>query len=64
MPISFVRRHWQGITNSVTLRLPNMTEKKVFWEKTSDYNVWFCNGWKEFAKYLSLDDSQLMLFQY
>lgn len=41
-----------------------MTENKVFWEKTSDYNVWFCNGWKEFAKYLSLGDSQLTLFQY
>jgi len=41
-----------------------MTKKKVFWEKTSDYDVWFCNGWKEFAKYLSLGDSQLLLFQY
>ncbi|RHN64281.1 putative transcription factor B3-Domain family [Medicago truncatula] len=64
VPVSFVRRHWLGITNPVTLRLPNMTENKVFWEKTSDYNVWFCNGWKEFAKYLSLGDSQLTLFQY
>jgi hypothetical protein len=59
-----VRRHWKGITNPVTLRLPNLTENNVFWEKTSDYNVWFCNGWKEFANYLSLGDSQFLVFQY
>ncbi|XP_045800475.1 B3 domain-containing transcription factor VRN1-like [Trifolium pratense] len=64
VPISFVRRHWKGITNPVTLSLPNLTEKKVFWEKTSDYDVWFCNGWKEFANYLSLSDSQCLVFQY
>ncbi|CAJ2657196.1 unnamed protein product [Trifolium pratense] len=64
VPISFVRRHWKGITNPVTLRLPNLTEKKIFWEKTSDYDVWFCNGWKEFANYLSLSDSQCLVFQY
>ncbi|KAK2407571.1 B3 domain-containing transcription factor VRN1 [Trifolium repens] len=64
VPISFVRRHWKGITNPVTLRLPNLTENNVFWEKTSDYDVWFCNGWKEFANYLSLGDSQFLVFQY
>ena len=41
-----------------------MTQKKVTWEKTSDYDVWFCNGWKEFANYLSLHDSQLLVFRY
>ncbi|KAK2453690.1 B3 domain-containing transcription factor VRN1 [Trifolium repens] len=64
VPKSFVRRHWKGISNPVTLRLPNSTEKKVSWEKTSDYDVWFCNGWKEFANYLSLGDSQYLVFQY
>ncbi|CAJ2674199.1 unnamed protein product [Trifolium pratense] len=64
VPISFVRRHWKGITNPVTLRLPNSTEKKVSWEKTSDYDVWFCNGWREFANYLSLSDLQILVFQY
>jgi len=59
-----VRRHWQGITNPVTLRLPNTAEKNVFWEKTSDYDVWFCNGWKEFANYVSLSDSQLLVFKF
>jgi hypothetical protein len=59
-----VRRYWKGITNPVTLRLPNLTENNVFWEKTSDYDVWFCNGWKEFANYLSLGDSQFLVFQY
>ncbi|WJX89665.1 hypothetical protein P8452_71642 [Trifolium repens] len=64
VPISFVRRHWKGISNPVTLRLPNSTEKKVSWEKTSDYDVWFCDGWKEFTNYLSLRHSQLVVFQY
>jgi hypothetical protein len=64
VPVSFVRRHWKGITNPVTLRLPNSTEKKVFWEKTSDYDIWFCNGWKEFTNYLSLGDLQILVFRY
>jgi hypothetical protein len=64
VPISFARRHWKGITNPVILRLPNLTEKKVFWEKTSDYDIWFCNGWKEFANYLSLSDLQILVFRY
>jgi hypothetical protein len=41
-----------------------MVEKKVFWEKTSDYEVMFCNGWKELANYLSLNESQFLVFQY
>ncbi|KAI5393635.1 hypothetical protein KIW84_060674 [Lathyrus oleraceus] len=64
VPISFVRRYWKGIENPVTLRLPNMIQKKVFWEKNSDYDVLFCKGWKEFANYLSMGDSQLLVFQY
>ncbi|XP_058728659.1 B3 domain-containing transcription factor VRN1-like isoform X2 [Vicia villosa] len=64
VPISFVRRYWKGIENPVTLRLPNTIQKKVFWEKTSDYDVFFCNGWKEFANYLSLSESQFLVFQY
>ncbi|CAK8569923.1 unnamed protein product [Lathyrus sativus] len=64
VPISFVRRYWKGIENPVTLRLPNMFESKIFWEKNSDYDVLFCNGWKEFANYLSMGDSQLLVFQY
>ncbi|KAK2453670.1 B3 domain-containing transcription factor VRN1 [Trifolium repens] len=64
VPISFVRRHWKGIINPVTLKLPNSTEKKVFWEKTSDYDIWFCNGWKEFTNYLYLGDLQILVFRY
>ncbi|KEH40795.1 hypothetical protein MTR_1g035440 [Medicago truncatula] len=64
VPISFVKRHWQRVTNPVTLRLPNTTEKKVFWKKTSHHVVRFCGGWKEFTDYLSLRDLQLLMFQY
>lgn len=41
-----------------------MFQKKVSWEKTGDYDVLFCNGWKEFANYLSLSESQFLVFQY
>ncbi|XP_061367477.1 B3 domain-containing protein At3g18960-like [Gastrolobium bilobum] len=63
VPRSFVRRHWQGISNPVCLRLPNSTEWKVYWMKR-DGDVWFRNGWKEFAQYLSLDVSQFVVFRY
>jgi len=64
VPISFVKKYWKGITNPVTLRFPNMMEKKVFWEKTSDDDVRFCNGWQELANFLSLNESQFLVFQY
>nr|XP_004498212.1 B3 domain-containing protein LOC_Os12g40080-like isoform X1 [Cicer arietinum] len=64
VPQSFVMKHWQGITNPITLRLPNMTQWEVLWEKTCDYDVCFCKGWKEFANYLSLSDSQFVVFKY
>lgn len=64
VPISFVKRYWKGIRNPVTLRFPNMVEKKVSWEKTSENEVMFCNGWKELANYLSLNESQFLVFQY
>jgi len=41
-----------------------MVEKKVSWEKTSENEVMFCNGWKELANYLSLNESQFLVFQY
>ena len=58
-----MRRHWQGISTPVILRLPNGTEWKVYWLKR-DGDVWFHNGWKEFAEYLSLEESQFLVFRY
>ncbi|OIW01864.1 hypothetical protein TanjilG_07159 [Lupinus angustifolius] len=49
--------------NPVSLMLPNLTEWKVYWIKR-DGDVWFLNGWKEFAEYLSLDAAQFLMFQY
>ncbi|KAK7348996.1 hypothetical protein VNO80_23812 [Phaseolus coccineus] len=63
VPTSFVSRHWQGMSNPVILSLPNGTESKVFW-LNQDGGVWFCNGWKEFAKYSNMDVSHSIVFRY
>lgn len=63
MPTSFSRRHWQGMSNPILLRLPNGTTKKVYWLKR-DCDVWFSNGWREFAKYSCLDVSHFVVFRY
>ncbi|CAL0313977.1 unnamed protein product [Lupinus luteus] len=63
VPKVFVKRCWQEITNPVFLRLPNGTERRVYWIK-KDGDVWFSNGWKEFAQYLSLEVSQFLVFRY
>lgn len=57
-------KHWRGIKNPVTLRLPNGTEWEVSWTKLEDGDVLFCNGWKQFSEYLSLNVSQFVVFQY
>ncbi|KAK7273653.1 hypothetical protein RIF29_14711 [Crotalaria pallida] len=63
VPKSFVKKHWHGMSNPVFLSLPNSTEWKVYWMKR-DGDVWFRNGWKEFAEYLSLDVAQFLMFQH
>ncbi|QCD89181.1 hypothetical protein DEO72_LG4g120 [Vigna unguiculata] len=63
VPTSFVRRHWQGMSNPVTLSLPNGRKNKVYWVN-KDGDVWFCNGWKEFAEYSKLDVSHFLVFGY
>ncbi|KAL9276073.1 hypothetical protein ACSQ67_026386 [Phaseolus vulgaris] len=63
VPTSFVSRHWEGMSNPVILSLPNGSKNKVFWVN-KDGDVWFCNGWKEFAKYSKLDVSHIIVFRY
>ncbi|KAL5162105.1 B3 domain-containing transcription factor VRN1 [Glycine soja] len=63
VPSSFTRRHWQGISNPVILSLPNGTKRKVYWLKDG-CDVWFSNGWREFAKKLRLDVSHFVVFRY
>ncbi|KAK7252248.1 hypothetical protein RIF29_36065 [Crotalaria pallida] len=63
VPKGFVKRYWQEISNPVFLRLPNGFERRVDWIK-KDGDVWFSNGWKEFAQYLSLEVSQFLVFRY
>ncbi|KAE9605231.1 putative transcription factor B3-Domain family [Lupinus albus] len=63
VPKSFVKKYWKGMRNPISLRLPNLTEWKVYWMKRGG-DVWFLNGWKEFAEYLSLDAAQFLMFQH
>lgn len=60
-----MKRYWEGMSNPVTLRLPNKTEWKVEWKK-DDGDIWLCNnGWKEFAEYVCLSNKlQFVVFQY
>ncbi|XP_068466199.1 B3 domain-containing transcription factor VRN1-like [Phaseolus vulgaris] len=51
------------MSNPVILSLPNGSKSKVFWQN-KDGGVWFCNGWKEFAKYSKLDVSHFIVFRY
>nr|KYP41675.1 B3 domain-containing transcription factor VRN1 [Cajanus cajan] len=49
--------------NPVILSLPNGAKKKVYWLR-HDGDVWFCNGWKEFATYSRLEASHFVVFRY
>ncbi|XP_027913880.1 B3 domain-containing transcription factor VRN1-like [Vigna unguiculata] len=51
------------MSNPVTLSLPNGRKNKVYWVN-KDGDVWFCNGWKEFAEYSKLDVSHFLVFGY
>ncbi|KAK7310208.1 hypothetical protein RJT34_07565 [Clitoria ternatea] len=51
------------MSNPVSLRLPNGTEWEVDCVER-DGDVWFCKGWQEFVKYLSLDVSHFVVFKY
>jgi len=59
----FTRKHGDGMSNPVFLRSPDGTEWKIYWVR-SDGEIWFQNGWKEFATYYSLDHGHLLFFEY
>ncbi|XP_068461785.1 B3 domain-containing transcription factor VRN1-like [Phaseolus vulgaris] len=63
LPKMFTRKHGDGMSNPVFLRSPDGTEWKIYWVR-SDGEIWFQNGWKEFATYYSLDHGHLLFFEY
>ncbi|KAK7273649.1 hypothetical protein RIF29_14707 [Crotalaria pallida] len=51
------------MSNPVFLKPPDGTEWKVYWMKHDD-EIQFQKGWKEFAKYYSLDHGHMVMFKY
>ncbi|KAI9121840.1 hypothetical protein K1719_007230 [Acacia pycnantha] len=63
IPNKFTGRYGSGLSNPVSLKPPDGKEWKVHL-KTHDNEVWFQEGWKEFACFYSLDEGHLILFKY
>ncbi|KAK4271072.1 hypothetical protein QN277_019818 [Acacia crassicarpa] len=63
IPNKFTRRYGSGLSNPVLLKPPDGKEWKVHL-KTHDNEVWFQEGWNEFARFYSLDEGHLILFKY
>lgn len=50
--------------NPVLLKPPDGSQWRIHWTKTDDGEVWFEEGWREFATYYSLTQGHLVLFKY
>ncbi|MED6123097.1 hypothetical protein PIB30_046131 [Stylosanthes scabra] len=65
LPKIFVSKYWKGITSRcVVLTLPNRTNFEVHLSRDEHGDVFFSNGWKEFAQHLSLEARQFLVFRY
>ena len=62
IPRKFVNKHGDGLSDTVILKLPNSEEWKVNLGRRNNGDVWFENGWKEFAEYHSLLKGRLLVF--
>lgn len=51
------------MSNPIFLKLPDGTEWKICHSKL-DGDIWFQDGWKDFATYYSLDHGHVMVFEY
>ncbi|XP_057445202.1 B3 domain-containing transcription factor VRN1-like isoform X1 [Lotus japonicus] len=63
IPNNFTKRYGGDMSNPMFLKPPDGTEWQICHSKT-DGDVWFQNGWKDFAKYYSLDHGHMVLFEY
>ncbi|MED6219250.1 hypothetical protein PIB30_034070 [Stylosanthes scabra] len=63
VPKKFSKKYGDGLPNPVYIKPPDGTEWKIDWTK-QDGEVLFEKGWKEFAKYYSLDNGHLLWFEY
>ncbi|GAU41883.1 hypothetical protein TSUD_367480 [Trifolium subterraneum] len=51
LPKKFVKKHWEGISNPVVLKLPNGDQHKISWVKR-DGDIWLQKNWENIAKFL------------
>lgn len=63
LPKNFTTKYGDGISDPVFLNLPDNTEWKIYWTK-HEGEIWFREGWKEFATRYFLDHGDLVLFKY
>ncbi|MED6197738.1 hypothetical protein PIB30_059456 [Stylosanthes scabra] len=63
VPKKFSKKYGDGLPNPVYIKPPDGTEWELDWTK-QDGEVLFEKGWKEFAKYYSLDAGHLLWFEY
>lgn len=63
IPNKFTGRYGSGLSNPVFLKPPDGKEWKMHQTK-HDNEIWFQEGWKEFASFYSLDEGHLVLFKY
>ena len=63
LPGKFTAKCGDGMSNPVFLNLPDCTEWKIQWTK-HDGEIWFQEGWKEFATRYSLDHGHMLFFEY
>ncbi|CAL0318550.1 unnamed protein product [Lupinus luteus] len=63
IPNKFSKKYGAGLSNPVFLKPPDGTEWKVYWTK-HDGEIWFEKGWKEFARYYSLNHGHMVMFEY
>ncbi|MED6219245.1 hypothetical protein PIB30_034064 [Stylosanthes scabra] len=63
VPKKFSKKYGDDLPNPVYLKPPDGNEWKIDWTK-QDGEVLFEKGWKEFAKYYSLDNGHLLWFEY
>ncbi|MED6150900.1 hypothetical protein PIB30_077086 [Stylosanthes scabra] len=64
IPNKFTSKYGDGVPNPVYLKPPDGTQWKIEWTKHDDGEIFFENGWKEFAAYYSLNHGHLVRFDY
>ncbi|MED6197727.1 hypothetical protein PIB30_059446 [Stylosanthes scabra] len=63
IPNKFSKKHGDDMPNPVHLKPPDGTQWKIDWTN-HDGEILFEKGWKEFAKFYTLDNGHLLWFEY